>query len=369
MDRKVMIAIAVSAIVIIGIIGAALLLDKKPSGAVYYVTLSPSDMRAALTSGDIDAYIAWEPYVSDSVVGGVGEILLLSDDMMPNHPCCVVAVSNDFLESADGAELSERFLRAHMDATDWMVDALEDKEGENYTLLVTLAMDFTSRNESVVEAALEHMIYGYTMGSTFTSALEEFTQMYIDTNMTSDSALEERGYSSVSDFVDQYVDQSLLEGAASIEPRSTILNPDAPIRLGYLNGDLHQLAQFVAQDERVLGDQTLFEKYGVNVESAIGAPFANGGVVMTQFAAGNVDIGYLGAPPALLLHLNAGVDVRVISQVNSEGSGLVVKAGSGISSVADLVNKTVATPGESSIQFLLLKITLQREGLDLELKT
>ena len=119
-----------------------------------------------------------------------------------------------------------------------------------------------------------------------TSALEEFTQMYIDTNMTTDAALEEQGYSSVSDFVNEYVDQSLLEGAADIEPSSTILNPDSPIRLGFLNGDLHQLAQFVAKDMRIMGDQTMFEMYGVNVVNAIGAPFANGGAVMTQFAAG-----------------------------------------------------------------------------------
>ena len=82
-----------------------------------------------------------------------------------------------------------------------------------------------------------------------------------------------------------------------------------------------------------------------------------------------MDIGYLGAPPALLQHLNAGVDVTIISQANSEGSGLVVRADSGITTVADLVNKTVATPGESSIQFLLLKITLQKAGLGLALKT
>ncbi|MCJ7562678.1 MAG: ABC transporter substrate-binding protein, partial [Thermoplasmata archaeon] len=193
MDRKIIIAMAIAVIVVIGIVGATLLFSNKASGSVYYITLAPSNMKAALASGQIDAYIAWEPYVSDSVVGGVGEILLLSEDMMPNHPCCVVAVSNDFLGSTDGTELSERFLKAHMDATDWMVDALENPEGENYTLLVSLAMDFTLRNESVVKAALDHMIYGYAMGATFTSALEEFTQMYIDTNLTTDAALEEQG--------------------------------------------------------------------------------------------------------------------------------------------------------------------------------
>ena len=82
-----------------------------------------------------------------------------------------------------------------------------------------------------------------------------------------------------------------------------------------------------------------------------------------------MDIGYLGAPPAIINHLNAGVKTMIVAQANSEGSGLVVKAGSGINSLVDLVNKTVATPGESSIQFLLLKIALEKEGLELKIKT
>jgi NitT/TauT family transport system substrate-binding protein len=67
--------------------------------------------------------------------------------------------------------------------------------------------------------------------------------------------------------------------------------------------------------------------------------------------------------------MNSGVKALIIAQANSEGSGLVVKANSGIHNLEDLVNKTVATPGESSIQFLLLKIALDREGLDLKIKT
>ena len=90
---------------------------------------------------------------------------------------------------------------------------------------------------------------------------------------------------------------------------------------------------------------------------------------MDNFAAGYVDIGYLGAPPALIKHIKVGVDVVIVAQANIEGSGLVVKVGSDINGLEDLVNKTVATPGETSIQHLLLRIALDREGLDLVLKT
>ena len=371
MDKKVLIVLAVAAVVVVGVVAAALVLNRgSEGGTVKYITLAPKDMKAALSTGDVDAYIAWEPYVSDSVAGEVGEVLMWSDEIMPNHPCCIVAVRNDFAIGSDGQDLTKRFVKAHVEATEWMLDALADKEGDNYTLLVNMATQFTSRNATVVEAAFEHVVFGYSMSSGFKSALEQFTEMYIDTNLTTDEKLALRGYSSVEGFVGNYVNTSYIDSLSTVTPSDTILNPSSPVKLGFLAGDLHQMAQVVAQNKAANGGvKSMLEKYGVKVENATGAPFASGGYVMTAFAAGSVDIGYLGAPPAILQHLNNGVGTTIISQANSEGSGLVVKVGAGIDSLKDLENKTVATPGESSIQFLLLKIALEREGLDLEIKT
>ncbi|MGQ9586904.1 MAG: ABC transporter substrate-binding protein [Thermoplasmata archaeon] len=371
MDRKIIAVLVVAVVVVVGAVSATLLLSRgSKGGIVKYVTVPPKDMRGALSTGSVDAYIAWEPFVSDSVVAGVGEVLMWSNEIMPNHPCCVVVVRNDFADGPNGQDLTKRFVKAHVEATQWMLDALTDDTSANYTLLVNMAIQFTSRDAAVVEAAFEHIKFGYAMGSGFRSALEQFTDMYIDTNMTTDEKLSERGYSSVSDFVGKYVNTSYLDALASVTPSDTILNPTNPIKLGYLLGDLHQMAQVVAQNKTVNGGvKSLFEEYGLNVQNATGAPFANGGAEMGAFAAGNVDIGYLGAPPAILQHLNAGVGTTIVSQANSEGSGLVVRAGEGIESLKDLENKTVATPGESSIQFLLLKIALEKEGLKLEIKT
>jgi len=375
MDKKIVISVGVATIVVVAAIAAALILsqqgeDLNKSGTVYYVTLPPKDMKASLAAGQIDGYIAWEPFVSDSLVGEVGTILEWSDEIMPNHPCCVVAVSNSFAAATNGLDLTNRFVKAHVDATIWMNNALDHPSGADYTLLVNMAVNFTQRNESVVKAAFDHIKYGTEMNSNFRSALEDFTNMYIETNMTTNASLTSRGYSSVSDFVSKYTNGTYLSGASAVAPSDTILNPTNPIRLGYLLGDLHQMAQFVAQNSSVLGTgKSMFVKYGLNVVDATGAPFANGGAVMNAFAAGAVDIGYLGAPPAILNHLGAGIGTTIIAQANSEGSGIVVAAGSGIVNLDGLVNKTVATPGPSSIQFLLLKIALQREGYELKIKT
>jgi NitT/TauT family transport system substrate-binding protein len=370
--RLVMIAVAIAAIVVVGGLSAALLLGKKTgtTGVVYYISVAPNNMKASLASGGVDAYIAWEPYVSDSVVGGVGDVVQWSGGIMPNHPCCVVAVAPQFLDGPNGVELTERFLKAHIEANQWIDDALAHPDDANYTLLVNMAVQFTSRNATVVEAAFQHIKYGYEMDQSFMNALEQFTTQYIDTNMTTVAKLQDRGYMSTSDFVDKYVNESLLAAAANVAPSTTILNPDKPVRLGYLLGDLHQIAQVVAQNTTLGGGESIFQKYGLLVEDATGAPFANGGYEMTLgFAGGNVDVGYLGAAPAILNHLNGGVQALIIAQANSEGSGIVVGVNSGIHSISDLVNMTIATPGESTIQFLLLTMALKKVGLELQIKT
>ncbi|MBN1677381.1 MAG: ABC transporter substrate-binding protein [Candidatus Thermoplasmatota archaeon] len=370
MARNLLLAavVAVAAVVIVGAYAATVLMREDNGGSVNYLRMPPATMAASLSGGGIDGYIAWEPFVSEAIVGHTGEVLFWSEDIMPEHPCCVVAVSQDFLDQPNGPEVTKRFLKAHLEATQWMVDAMADTTSDEYALLKTLAMEFTTRNESVVEEALKHLEFRYAVDAAMLSGLETFVDMYIETNQTTLAAVQGRGYGSVEDLVVTYVNETYLEGAVSVAPASSPLTP--VVRAGYLLGDLHQLAYYVAWNGRVLGgEQSLFQKYGVVVENASGAPYANGGVVMDNFAGGNVDIGYLGAPPALIKHITIGTKIVIVAQVNIEGSGLVVRSGSGIQDIEDLVNRTIATPGETSIQHLLLKIALDREGLDLVLKT
>lgn len=366
MDKKILILTIViaAAVVLAGVATALYLRGGSGETSVGYVTMAPSLMDGWLAANQSDAYIAWEPFVSSSVVAGTGRVIMWSGEIMPNHPCCVVAVWEDFLDRPDGEDLAARFLRAHMEANEWMVEALADKDGSNYTLLLEMSAAFTLRSTAVVEEGLGHVEYGYEMDDEFLSALKQFTEMYLESNIITEQALTDLGYASVSDFVEDYVDESFLAAAAAVEPSDTILNPadEDAIRLGYLSGDLHQLAQYVAQNRTVGGgEKSLFEVYGLNVDPL--PPYINGGAVMDGFNMGAIDVGYLGAPPAIQKHANLGTPVRIIAQANSEGSGIVVHVHSDIHTLEDLVGRTVATPGESSIQHLLLKIALNREDI------
>lgn len=138
---------------------------------------------------------------------------------------------------------------------------------------------------------------------------------------------------------------------------------DGTIRVAYLKGDIHQVAYFVADSASAGGGESFFEQYDVKVKNAKGAPYPAGGAVMEAFQAGDVDIGYLGSPPAIIGHVNAEIPTKVIGQVNSLGSALVVK--DDILTAQDLKGKTIATPLPSSIQHFMLLTYLEDNGLEL----
>ena len=151
--------------------------------------------------------------------------------------------------------------------------------------------------------------------------------------------------------------------AAACAATPAVAPSPVTVRVGYLLGDLHHIAYVVGQDSEAGGGTSFYEQYGVRVEDAVGAPYANGGVEMDQFAAGEVDLGMLGAPPAITKHLNAGVDTRVIAQVNAIGSALVV--GPEVHAPQDLLGQTVAVPGHAAIQFFLFLTFAQQNNLDI----
>lgn len=129
---------------------------------------------------------------------------------------------------------------------------------------------------------------------------------------------------------------------------------DNTLDIGYLPSD-HDSALFVANS------QGEFSKAGINVRLV---QFNNGGDLMTAMASGDIDAGYVGITPVLSA-MEKGVPIKVISAVQTEGSAIVVSPDSGINSVSDLEGKKIATPGEASIQHMLLTYYLNETGMSI----
>jgi len=132
-------------------------------------------------------------------------------------------------------------------------------------------------------------------------------------------------------------------------------NDDGVVTIGYMPTD-HHSALLIAEA------QGQFEKNGIKTKLI---QFNNGGDMMVALTSGDLDIAYVGISPALY-SISKGVPAKIVSSVQNEGSGIVVDSGSNINSIKDLKGKTISTPGESSIQYILLAYALENEGLKIK---
>lgn len=97
---------------------------------------------------------------------------------------------------------------------------------------------------------------------------------------------------------------------------------------------------YVAQEEGY------FKKVGLIPDKNIKLmKFRNGLAITNAFAHREVDIATFGVTPLLRYWINYNGRIYIISGVPSEGSALIVGAGSGIRSIGDLNGKTIATSG------------------------
>ncbi|MEE0902283.1 MAG: ABC transporter substrate-binding protein [Methanobrevibacter sp.] len=144
----------------------------------------------------------------------------------------------------------------------------------------------------------------------------------------------------------------LVMGSASAGLFDFLGGGDDTVKIGYLPSD-HDAALFVADAQGLYADK--------NITTEL-VQFNNGGDLMTAMASGEVDVGYVGIAP-VLSSVEKGVPVKVISSAQTEGSGIIVTSDSGITSAADLKGKSIATPGEASIQYVLLSYYLKENNL------
>lgn len=357
-------AVLVVLIVVAGVVAWSLMpSDDDGNKTIYYVTIAPAQQKQAISNGTVDAGVSWEPYVSDSLVDGSAHALVWTNEFWPHHPCCVVAASTNFADN--NPELVQRMLKVHIVASEWVATTLEEGPGSaNYTKLMAAGAAFSNRDVSIVENATEHIVFETEITQEIEDYLVLFTNEFIKLGIVTNETMASHGYDNATEFVNDIVDTSYYTDAVDIQPSDEIVGT---VRLGYLTGDLHQFARVVAMDATIWGGQTLYEEYGVNIVVENPAGFANGAFLMDAFAADAIDVGYLGAPPAMQKFLNVGTDIKILALANQEGSAII--AGEDIDSFEDLANHTVATPGPGSIQHLFLLAYAEEEGFTVVIKT
>lgn len=356
------VAVVVAVLAVSAVIAAAVLTNNSNSSngkVIYWQTVAPINQEAAIANGTIAAGVSWEPYCDEAVDAGVAHVLNWSSDVWPDHPCCVLVTSTSFAQQNPAAV--EAVLAADIKANEWILNAEAHPNSANYTLLLNIGAKFSGVSTDVINSSLAQVIYDTQVTSADKNWFVNFTNEFQSLNQFTVN-ITTKGYANSTDYVNQLVDQSFYAAALQVQPVDHIMYN---VSIGFLVGDTHQLARLVASNVTVGDGISLFQQYGVQVSSPNLAGYSNGPAEMDAFAAGSIDMGYLGAPPVLLKVINAGINVKIVGMVNSDGSAII--ASNSIKDFSQLQGKIVGTPGPGSIQHLLFLYEAQKLGYTVRL--
>lgn len=97
-----------------------------PDKDVQIRVVPPPEMVANLRAGNVDGYLAPDPFNQRAVFEGEGFIFMLSKDIWPGHPCCAFAARKDFAEKYPNT--FQALFKAIVDATNYAHDTSHRKE-------------------------------------------------------------------------------------------------------------------------------------------------------------------------------------------------------------------------------------------------
>ena len=91
--------------------------------------------------------------------------------------------------------------------------------------------------------------------------------------------------------------------------------------------------------------------------------FKAGPEMMSGFSAGSIDAGYVGLAPVVVAVANKTAQLKILAQVNKNGSALVIQNDAPFTNIAELREKVIAIPGHATIQDFLLRKALLDSGI------
>lgn len=143
------------------------------------ISINVFNIASALAAKKVDAYIAYEPFVSISPYRGIGQVLMYSDDIVEDHPCCVIIAREDYIEK--NPEKLNTFLQIHKNTTEYI------KSHPNET--ADILTDELTTNEEVESMSLPHIRFVYSVDNGFQDNVLNFMNIennlgYLKANLT-----------------------------------------------------------------------------------------------------------------------------------------------------------------------------------------
>lgn len=105
-------------------------------------------------------------------------------------------------------------------------------------------------------------------------------------------------------------------------------------------------------------DQGYFDDSSVDIELA---EFSDGSTLMEAFAAGELDIAFVGIAPVATWQ-NKGIELKVVAAANGGGHVVMTREETGIETAADLKGRKIAEPNISTVTDALLRDKILPSG-------
>ena len=164
-------------------------------------TIKPPDMPGVLERGQIDGYIVWEPYASQSIVSGSGKRLVESNSIWPEHPCCVIVTRNDFKEK--NSVIVQRIVEVNKKAIEFIKNNPEEAK--------KIATKYTNLDMKVIEEALPKIKFEYNVEKNNTKRfVEEIIKL--GESKTIKPIIKSEEIQNITEFIDKIIDSSFLIG-------------------------------------------------------------------------------------------------------------------------------------------------------------
>jgi len=344
-----------------------------------------SAMSQLLSTGELDAVIAWQPTPAVLEAKNVGKIIIYSGDLPPkgmwkNHPCCVMVVSEDALKNKNKNYAVKQFLKLIL---------LSTKEIErNKTLAIEASAKWLGVDKKIEEKSIP------------TIKFVSDPKVIINGTLNFVEVMREQG--AVSGRLNTTDREKILNTLFDLKIYNEVLkeiennisvNPPYPpseaptLRVAYLPSD-HHTALFVA----ALYPELFKKKYGIYLEEvepkkkyvlySHGKKVANieltlvtegGAKIMTLMAQNQIDIGFNGVPPAIFA-IDKGTKAKIVCAINTEGSAVVVRKDIPVNNWNEFINwikeqhkkgkvVKIGYPLPMSIQYVMIKKALEAEGI------
>jgi len=168
------------------------MVEQKFNIKVTHKHYKVSDLPLALSKGEIDAFIAWEPFGAEAVVGGFGHVVYTSHEILPDHQCCVFYVSGKIFR--EQPSLARKLIKVHIKAMELVMNSPKDAMG--------IFANMTGKSMSVVEESWKRMVWDYHVNTT---SMEIFTAYLIEQEKVKPEDVPD-----VEAFISAAVDQKLL---------------------------------------------------------------------------------------------------------------------------------------------------------------